>query len=83
MNSGSRDGQMEGAARELSPAYRVHEPGRRAPVPPSAGHLAPAPQLPFLDVTAPRGRRRRINPGGDAGAGPGIACGARRRCGGG
>lgn len=32
---------MEEAARELSSAYRVREPGRRVSVPPSTGHLAP------------------------------------------
>lgn len=42
MNSGSKDaGQMEEAARELSSAYCVREPGRRVSVPPSTRHLAP------------------------------------------
>lgn len=45
---------MEEAARELSSAYRVHEPSRRVSVPPSTGHLISAPQ--FLDLTALRGR---------------------------
>lgn len=71
MNSGSKDaGQMEEAARELSSAYHVREPGRRISVPPSTGHLAPY----YRSSISPalHGRSKGATLRAEAGTDPGI-----------